>query len=83
MDVGAALIADGQATETVEPGQGTLNDPAMPAESFTRLDAASGNAGNNAALAAGNAAARIVVALVGMQLERTATRPPTPMVRRG
>ena len=31
MDVGAALIADGETAEAIEPGQGPLDHPAMVA----------------------------------------------------
>ncbi len=39
MDVGAPLIADGQASKVVEPGQGALDHPAMTTEAIAALDA--------------------------------------------
>ena len=44
MDVGAALIADRQPAEAVEPGQGALHDPAMPTQAFAGVDAFAGDA---------------------------------------
>jgi hypothetical protein len=85
MDVRATFVADRQAPIAIEPGQCAFHHPAMPTQSLTRLDAAAGKAGNDATLAAGGAtggaAARIVVALVGMPLERTTTRSPTRATR--
>jgi hypothetical protein len=81
VDVGAAFIAHGETTKAVEPGERAFHDPAMPSQALARLDAASGNSRDNATVAASDATARVVVALVRMQLEGTATRPPTPVVR--
>lgn len=33
MDVGAAFVADAQATVLMQPGESALDDPAFPAES--------------------------------------------------
>ena len=39
MDVVAALVADAQASEIVEPGMGSLDDPAVAPEFLAALDA--------------------------------------------
>ena len=44
MNVGAVLVADLQAPEAVEPGEGAFNHPAVAAQSVLGLDAATGNA---------------------------------------
>src|SRR5579875_2485221 len=68
MDVGAALVADGQAAEAVEPGQRALDDPAVPAEPVRALDTPPSNARFDVTPAAGPAAGRIIISLVGVQL---------------
>ncbi len=68
MDVGAALVADGQAAEAVEPGQRALDDPAVPAEPVPALDTPPSNARFDVTPAAGPAAGRIIISLVGVQL---------------
>lgn len=74
MDVGAALVADGQAAEAIQPGQCAFDHPAMAPEPLARLDAASGDAWRNAPLTTGGARAREVVALVGVQFGWTPPR---------
>ncbi len=49
MDVGAAVVADEQPLEVVEPGEGALDDPASAAGSMPAL--AAGDLGRDAALA--------------------------------
>ena len=44
MNVGAVLVADLQAPEAVELGEGAFNHPAVAARSVLGLDAAKGNA---------------------------------------
>src|SRR3954447_3929165 len=39
----ASLIADGQLAILAEPGEGALNEPAMPAQLLTRLDPLAGD----------------------------------------
>ncbi len=36
VDVGAALVADGRAAVAVEPGEGSLDDPAVAAQALAR-----------------------------------------------
>lgn len=77
MEFGPSLIANRQAAKASEPGQRALDHPAMAAESFARLDPPPGDTRRNATLAAGQATTGIVVALIGVQLERTPPRPAT------
>lgn len=74
-DVAAALVADDDAAETGKPCQGTLDLPAVAAEALAGLDAAAGDARDDGPLAQGPAAAWIIVALVGVQFGRSASRP--------
>lgn len=77
MDVGAPLIADGEAAKAVQPCQCPLDDPAMSAQSFAAVYTSPGNAGLNPALPAFAPAAAMVIGLVGVELAgalaRTAT----------
>ncbi len=81
MQIGAPLIADGEPAEAIEPGQRALHHPAMPAKPLTRLDTAPGNARDKAPLPAGGATARVIVALVGVQLVRAPTGTATSAAR--
>ncbi|GHB29841.1 hypothetical protein GCM10010331_15250 [Streptomyces xanthochromogenes] len=49
MEVGACFVADPEAFERVEPGEGPLDDPPGPAESRTVGGASAGNPWCNAA----------------------------------
>lgn len=75
-DVGATLVADSEPTVAAEPGQRTLHDPTVPAQTLAALDATTGDPRGDATAAAGLAAATVVVGLVGVQLGRPSTRPP-------
>ena len=68
MDVGAALVADGEAAEAVEPGEGSFHHPAMAPEALTGVDASPGNASLDASSAQKGAAAAMVIGFVGMEL---------------
>ena len=81
MKIGPPLIADRQSTKTREPGQRSLDHPAMPSEPLARVDAAAGDAREDAALAAGGTTTWIIVSLVGVQLGRAAARPTPPSPR--
>src|SRR4051812_45924589 len=70
VDVGPALVADGEPAVAGEPGQGPLNDPAVATEPLAGVDAASGDPRDDPASAEIASAAREVVALVGVQLGR-------------
>ena len=88
MDVGAPLIADGEAAELGKPSEGALDDPAMAPELLAGFDAASGDPRRDGAGAALDPAAAMVIspgsspgqALVGMELVRPTTRA-TPTAR--
>jgi hypothetical protein len=66
VDVGAALLADGQALEVVQPGEVALDHSAEAAEPGAVLALAPGDLGADAALAK-EAAVLVVVASVGGQ----------------
>lgn len=69
MDVGAPFVAGGESSVgAVQPSEGALDDPAMPAELLLGLDAAASNAGDDAAHQASGAAEDVVVGLVGVKL---------------
>lgn len=51
VEVGVALVADGEASELVDPGKGALNHPAGLTEMLGAVDAAAGDAGRDGALA--------------------------------
>ena len=44
MDVGAPLVAHGEAAELRQPGKGALHDPTMAAEMLTAFDPSAGDA---------------------------------------
>ena len=73
-DILPALIADREAAEASEPGQGSLDHPAMAAQALAAVDPAPGDAGLDAACATGPAATGVVVSLVSVQLARTSAR---------
>lgn len=81
-NVGAALVADGEAAEAGEPGQGSLDHPAVPAEALAAVLTAPGDAWHDLALAAGLAAGGVVVGLVRVELGRSATRPAATLADR-
>ena len=72
MDVGSALVSDGQAAVAGQPGEGAFHDPAVSAEVGAAFDATSDNAWGDAAGAALLAAAPVIVGLVGVELLRSA-----------
>ena len=51
VDVGAAVVADEQPFELVQPGEGALDDPAVAAEAGAVLGLAARDLGRDAALA--------------------------------
>ena len=64
----AALIANAQAAEVVEPGVCMLDEPATASELFAALDATAGDARDDAASTALLAAVVGVAGFVGVQL---------------
>src|SRR5688500_10245796 len=68
MEVGVALVAEGEASETVEPGDGALDDPAVAAELGAGLDALAGDAADDAPTSEVGTAAATIVRFVGVEL---------------
>jgi len=62
-----AFIADGESAETVEPREGPLDYPAVPAQLVTGLDPTAGDAAADPPLAQVRPTAWVVIALVRMQ----------------
>ena len=75
MDVSAAVVADEQPFELVEPGEGALDDPAVAAEPRAVLGLAARDLRCDAALAELAAATVVVVAAVGAETIGSAARP--------
>lgn len=82
MDVLASFIANGEATEAVEPSQRALPHPAMPSQALTVVDTTSGNSGRDGALTTFRVAAPMIIGLVGVQFVRAASRAPRSMTHR-
>ena len=51
IDVGAPLVAEGQAAEAIQPSQRTFHHPSVPAQALARLDAFTGDPAFDAARA--------------------------------
>lgn len=66
VDAVSAFVTDRQATEAVEPGVGSLDDPAATAESLAALDTFASNARDDAAGATHLPPALHVVSFVGV-----------------
>ena len=75
VDVEASFVADGEAAEAVQPGEGPLDHPAVTAELLAGLDTASCDAGLDASSLAGPTASTKVVGLVGVELRRPSSGP--------
>jgi hypothetical protein len=76
VDVTAAVVADEQSFELVEPGEGSLDDPAMAAKPGAVLCLAAGNLRLNAALPELAPANVIVVAAIGAEAIGPSPWPP-------
>src|SRR5919198_5706249 len=74
MNIVPLLVTDPQPPIAVQPGQGLLDVPAMPPQSLAAFDALPCDPRGDPALAQGLAAELVVVALVRMQLLRSAAR---------
>ncbi len=70
MEVGAAFVADAEATEAGQPGEAAFHHPPVPSEVGAAVHAASCDPRPDATGAALPAAASVAVALVGVQLVR-------------
>jgi hypothetical protein len=75
VDLVAAVVADEQPFELVEPGEGALDDPAVAAQTGAVLGLAPRDLGCDAALAELAAMAVVVVAAIGAEARRSAARP--------
>ena len=75
MDLGAAFVADEQAAELVQPGEGALNDPAEPAESGAVLGPAARDHRFDPSLSELPAVAVVVVAAIADELVGPLARP--------
>src|SRR5262245_48852710 len=83
MNIVPLLVANAEPSLAVQPGQGRLYPPAMPAQPLIALDPLPSDAGGDPSLSQSLAAELIVVALVRMQLLRAAARPARlPVVHR-
>lgn len=78
VDVCASLIANGQSTESVEPGVGALHDPTVTTEFLAALNAATGDARHDPARSAFMPAGSGIVGFVGVQLVWTTSRSAAP-----
>ncbi len=68
VEFGVAFVADDEAAELVDPGEGPFNDPSVLAELGAAVDAASCDARRNVAAAQLAPAEGVVVTFVGVQL---------------
>lgn len=75
MDLLAAVVADKESLELVQPGEGALDDPAMAAEAGAVLGLSAGDLWSDPALAELTAMAVVVVAAVGGQPFGPSARP--------
>ena len=78
MDVVAAVGADQESATAVEPGEGALDDPALLSEAGSMFGLAARDDRLDAALPDEAAVLVVVVAAVGDQRPRTASRAPDP-----
>ena len=85
VDIGAPLIADGQTAEAAEPGQGSLDDPSVSAQTLAAVHPTPSDAGHDGAGAAFGPAAPVIIGLVRVQLLGPPARPtsPVPHARHG
>jgi len=74
MDLGAAVIADEQPFELVQPGEGALDDPAVTAQAGSVSGAAASDLGCDPALAELDTVLVVVVAAIGSDAARSSSR---------
>jgi hypothetical protein len=82
MDIGAALVTHAQAAEVIEPGQRSLDHPAVAAQALAGVDALAGNTDPDVPLGEGPPAAGEVIALVSMEFGGPLAPPPSGRLRR-
>ena len=78
MDVGALFVTGAQAFEGVQPGEATLDHPALAAQARAVSHTAAGDPRRDAALAQLPTVGVEVVAAVGEQLPWSPARPSAP-----
>jgi hypothetical protein len=76
VDVGAAVVADEQPLELVQPGEGALDDPAVATEAGAVLGVAAGDLGSDPAPAQLASLRLVVVGAVGGEPVGPAARAP-------
>ncbi len=67
MNIVATFIADREASKLIQPREGSLNDPTMPAKGGAGVDALARDPNPNVAITQRLAATRDVVRLIGVQ----------------
>ena len=83
MDLGAAVVADEQPLELVQPGEGAFDDPAVAAQSGAMLGFATGDLRCDPALSKLATASVVVVAAVGADAVGSAAWPADLAAYRG
>ncbi len=73
VEVIAAFVADEEASVAMQPGEGTLDDPAVSAELGFRLDAFARDARDDLALFEGGPPVSGVVGFISVELVRALT----------
>src|SRR5215813_5019228 len=81
MDVCTPFIAHLESTKPIEPGERPLHRPAIAPQSFTRLDATPCDPRDDTTSTQRAPTARILVALIGMQLHGPLAWSPTMLAR--
>ena len=79
MDIRTPFIANREALEMPEPGEGPLHHPAVLAQFLHRLDSSSSDPGKHSTDLAGNTATPEIVGFVRMQLGEPAPRSSSAM----
>jgi hypothetical protein len=74
VDLGAAVVADEQSLEVMQPGEGALDDPARSSQAGAVLRLAARDLGSDPALAQLPAVLVVVVAAISGNASRPATR---------
>jgi len=82
MDVGAAVVADEQSFELVQPGEGAFDHPAVAPDAGAVFGLAAGDFGGDAALAELATLRPVVVGAVGCDPVWPPTRPTDPAADR-
>ena len=82
MDLGVAFVADQQATEPVQPRQGSLRDPTVASEPLARLDTLAGDTRADMSLPKRTAVGARDVAQIAVHLRRPSARSATSPANR-